>query len=426
MTDGRSAASNKGMPALRIVPEEIPCECNDQALAESGVRAALAQIVEALTKPPSAEESAPKTKEPEKLSRIAFKGQLEEVNRFFYKRGWGDGLPLLPPTEEAVAAMLAGTDLPPEHIVAKIEPRNGKATVERIAVNAVMAGALPIHMPILIACVEAVTDPQAHLGAYGASTGSWMPFWIVNGPVRNDVQVNCSSGALSPGNIANAVIGRAMGLIIKNIGGIRKGVEDMGVFGNPGKYTCVVGENEEMSPWQPLHVDQGLEAGDSAVSLFFPNCYSQIWQYGSDDKGLLNTVIYNLPPGRGGLTCLMITPSQARVLAQKGWTKPMIRRFVYEYGRVPAYRHPSFHTGGGWTGRSPETVPPGANDHVPVVPNPDFVNIVVTGGPGAFVGIACGGGLPGAKFATKKVKLPAAWPKLVAKYKGYVPAYEKY
>ena len=426
VTDGRSAASNKGLPAVRIVPETVPCECNVKEDADAGIRLAMNRIVEALTKPLTAEEASPNRKEKEKPSRIAFKGHLEEFNRFFYKRGWGDGLPLLPPTQDTVRQMLAGTDLPPEHIVGKIEPRYGKATVEKIAVNAVMAGALPIHMPILIACVEALTDPLAHLGAYGTSTGSWAPFWIINGPIRNDARVNCSSGAMSPGDIANAAIGRAMGLIIKNIGGARKGVEDMGVYGNPGKYSCVIAENEEASPWEPLHVEQGFAPDDSAVTLFFPNCYSQIWQYGSDDKGMLSTLIYNLPPGRSGLTCLLMTPPQARTLAQKGWSKLMIRKFVYEFGRVPAYRHPSFHEGGGWTKRSLETIPPNPMDAVAIVPSPDFIKILVSGGPGAFMGLACGGGLPGAKFVTKKVKLPSDWAKLVAKYKNLVPTYERY
>ncbi len=426
MTDGRSAASNKGMPLVRIVEETVPCECNVKEDADAGVRSALSRIVEALTKPLSADEQAPKRKEKPLTGRIAFKGQLEEFDRFFYKRGWGDGLPLRPPTEAAVREMLAGTDLPPEHLVGEIVPRHGKATVEKIAINAVMAGALPIHMPILIACTEALADPRAHLGAYGTSTGSWMPFWIVNGPVRKDARVNCSSGAMNPGDIANATIGRAMGLIVKNVGGARKAIEDMGVYGNPGKYSCVAGENEEGSPWEPLHVEQGFAKDESAVTLFFPNCYSQIWQYGSDDKGILATWIYNLPPGRSGLTCLLLTPTQAKTLAAKGWTKPMIRRYVYEYGRVPAYRHPSSFDGGGWTGRNPETVPPSAMDAPPIVPSPEHIRILVLGGPGAFMALACGGGLPGGTFVTKKVVLPANWSKLAAKYKSLAPNYERY
>ncbi|OGA18311.1 MAG: hypothetical protein A3H32_12915 [Betaproteobacteria bacterium RIFCSPLOWO2_02_FULL_63_19] len=426
VTDGRSAASNKGMPVVRIVPETVPCECSIKEHAETGIGGVMDQILEALVNPLTAEEASPKRKEAEQASRIVFKGDLGEVNRFFYKRGWGDGMPLMPPTEEAVREMLTGTDLTADHVVGKIEPRYGKATVEKIAVNAVMAGALPTYMPILIAGVEALTEQLAQLGSYGTSTGSWTPFWIINGAIRNDARVNCSSGAMSPGDIANATIGRAMGLIIKNVGGARKAVEDMGVYGNPGRYSSVIGENEEQSPWEPLHVEDGLGRDESAVTLFFPNCYSQIWQYGSDDRGILNTFIYNLQPGRGGLCCLIMTPHHARTLAEKGWTKPMIRKFVSEFGRVPAYRHPSFHQGGGWTVNRPETVAPGPMDTVAIIPNPSLIKILVAGGPGAFLGLACGSGMVGADFVTKKIRLPANWSKLVAKYKNLVPAYEKY
>jgi len=426
VTDGRSAASNKGMPAVRIVAQTVPCECSVEEDAEAGISLAMARILEALEKPLTPEEESPKNKERDKPSRTAFKGNLEEFNRFFYKRGWGDGLPLLPPTEDAVREMLAGTDLPPEHVVAKIEPRYGRATVEKIAVNAVMAGALPIHMPVLIACVQAVVEPMARISAFGTSTGSWAPFWIVNGPVRREAHVNCSSGALSPGDIANAAIGRAMALIIKNMSGARKGVEDMGVFGNPAKYTCVIGENEEGSPWEPLHVEQGLLKDDSAVTLFFPNGYSQIWQYGSDDRGILDTFVCNLQPVKGSLVCLMLTPSHARTLARKGWTKPMIRKFIHEFARVPAYRHPVFHQGGGYTIKSSDPVPLNPMDPVAVIPGPERIKVLVAGGPGAFLGIACGSSMGEAGFVTKKIELPAAWNALVAKYRTLVPAYEKY
>jgi hypothetical protein len=133
--------------------------------------------------------------------------------------------------------MLSGTDLPPDYLVAEIVPRNGKATVEKIAINAVMAGCLPTYMPVLVAGVQALTAPDTTFGIWGVSTGSWAPFWIINGTVRNDLHIDSGSGTLSPGDKANAAIGRAMGLIIKNIGGIRKASEDMGCLGNPGKYS---------------------------------------------------------------------------------------------------------------------------------------------------------------------------------------------
>ena len=149
-------------------------------------------------------------------------------------------------------------------------PRLGKATVEKIAINAVMAGALPTYMPVLIASVQALWTPDGTPCAT-VSTGSWAPFWIINGPIRKDLHINSGSGALSPGDMANATIGRAMGLITKNIGGIRKGIEDMGFLGNPGKYSMVMAENEEESPWEPLHVEQGFKKEDSAITVFFPN-----------------------------------------------------------------------------------------------------------------------------------------------------------
>ncbi|MCC7487897.1 MAG: hypothetical protein IT529_23250 [Burkholderiales bacterium] len=424
VTDGRSAASNVGMPGVRIVAETIPCECTIAEVAEAGIRLAMDDIIGALVRPLTQQEAAPERTRKETPSRIVFKGHFDEVNRFFYKRGWGDGLPLVPPTEAAVREMLAGTDLPPDHLVGRIEPRYGFATVETIAVNAVMAGALPIHLPILIACVEALVDPAGKFSVYVTSTGSWAPFCIVSGPVRRDARVNGGSGALSPGDIANAAIGRAIGLLVKNIGGARKAVEDMGVLGNPGKYSSVIAENEEASPWQPLHVDQGFDKDESAVTLFYPNSYTQLMQYGTDEQGILSTLVYNLLPGRCGLTCFLLTPAQAKTLAAKGWTKALIARYAYEFGRVPAYKHRAHH--GLIFSREPGTLPPHPMDPMAVLPGPEDVRVVVAGGPGAFAGIVSGGGLPGSHYVSKKIRLPAGWGKLVARYGNVVPKYETY
>jgi hypothetical protein len=150
VNDAYSAASGKGMPNIRVVPESVACEGTELLDIETNVNAVMDDIIKALTAPLTPEEKTPR-KEPEQLSRIVFRGDLQEVNQFFYRRGWGDGLPIIPPTEEAVTEMLTGTDLPQNHVVAKIIPRMGKATVEKIAVNAVMAGALPTYMPVLIA-----------------------------------------------------------------------------------------------------------------------------------------------------------------------------------------------------------------------------------------------------------------------------------
>jgi hypothetical protein len=425
--DAQSAASSKGMPVLRVVYEPIVSECTDMEEIESGVSGALEKVLAALTQPLNAEEKTPRSKEPERLERLVFKGDLGEVNRFFYKRGWTDGLPILPPTEEAVAEMLKGSDLAPSDIVATLVPRRGKATVEKIAINAVMAGALPTHLPLLIAGTRALfTNRGADMMA--ASTGSWSPFWVVNGPIRKDIHLNSSYGSLSPGDIANAAIGRAMGLITKNIRGIRKGIEDMGVLGNPGKYCMVAAEDEENSPWDAFHVEHGLKKEDSAITLSFPQSYDQFYPYGTDDKGLLATLIYNLTPIRMGVMNIILTPTNARSLAKRGWTKGEVKKFVLENARVAWYRHP----------RAWSTILSGsfaAVDRRQNLNNADSVRIIdedsrvaepiqifVFGGMGSWVGTTNGGSISN----TEKVDLPSGWAKLVQKYRDVVPTYVRY
>ena len=427
--DARSAASGKGVPGLRAVALTVPCECSVLEQVEAGLGpAVIDRIVAALTKPLTRDEEAPRQQE-ERPTRIAFKGSLEEVNRFFYRRGWGDGLPIIPPTAEAVAEMLAGTDLPPDHVVTKIIPRLGKATVEKIAVNAVMAGALPTYMPLLIAAVQALMEPRGWYGTYQVSTGSWAPCLIINGPVRKALHLNSGSGMMSPGDLANAAIGRALGLIVKNIGGARKGIEDMGVMGNPMKYSLAIAENEEESPWEPLHVQQGLRKDDNAVTVFYPNSLLQMMAYGSESDALLRTVTYNLPPARGGLVCLTLIPAHARMLAGDGWGKQEVAAFVAENARVPLQHHPEYWGANlGSEGKQfPKSPMDSPQQSVAILNSPEKLRVVVAGGPGSFIGLMMGGhGVGPDGWVTKKMELPVGWEKLVEKYKGLVPAYAKY
>jgi hypothetical protein len=419
--DSESAASSKGMPVIRVVSEAVPCECTVKNDVEIEIDAIMDNVIAALTKPLTATEKSPQKKETENPSRIVFKGTLEEINHFFYKRGWTDGLPVIPPTEEAVAEMLTGTDMAPDHLIAKLEPRMGKATVERIAINAVMAGALPTYMPLLIAGVQAMV--QTGFSTSSVSTGSWTPFWIVNGPIRKDVQINGSTGALSPGDMANAAVARALGLIIKNIGGIRKGIEDMGTLGNPGKYSQFLGENEEESPWEPMHMEYGFNKEDSTICVSFPNSYVQIQPYTTEDNGMLRGIIYNLIPGRRGGCTLVFSPQNARTLARQGWTKKDIKAFVAENSQVPAYRLMSYWAlqHGGLAG---EKVPMINSDTVPLIKDPNTIRIIVAGGPGAWIGIHAPGFTP--RSTMQKIELPANWNKLLAKYKNLVPTYLRY
>jgi hypothetical protein len=404
VTDAHSAASGKGMPGIRVVGSSIPCESTVRADIDAGVVSVMKDLIEGLTQPLTAEEKSPKPKAA-KLPRIAFKGNYEEVNRYFYGNGWTDGLPIVPPTEMAVAEMLTGTDLPPSHIVAKVIPRLGKATVEKIAINAVMAGALPTYMPVLIAAVQAVSDPKTRFDTFEVSTGSWAPFLAINGPIRNDVNINCSSGSLSPGNIANAAIGRALGMIVKNIGGARKAVEDMGVIGNPGKYSLVIGEYEEESPWEPLSVERGFNKGDSTLTVFFPNTFIQTIPGETNAKGIL-TALSGM--GAGGMSALIVIPSWAKVLSGEGYTKQKVKEYIAEHYTSPFATLPGTQT----TARPKMDI--------------DNLMILVAGGPGSFMALLRSvGGFENA-LVSKKIELPKNWDKLVAKYKGIVPKYEKY
>ena len=417
VNDAGSAASNKGMPGIRLVPEAVVSECTDMEEIETSITGVMDDVVAVLTRPLTAEEESPKPKEVEKPSRIIFKGNLEEVNRFFYQRGWADGLPVIPPTEEAVAEMLTGTDLPPDHSVAELEPRLGKATVEKIAINAVMAGALPTYMPVLIAGVKALKSGSPGTIMMSASTGSFAPVWIVNGPIRNDLHINSYYGAMSPGDMANSAIGRAIRLITQNMRGVRKGIEDMGVFGNPGKHALVIAENEEANPWEPLHVERGFKKEDSTLTITYSQSFQQSYSYSTDDKGLLRTVVYNMVPGGMGPLYLMLTPTNARSLAKKGWTKKDIKDYIVENARLPRDHFARFYGGGEDKGDPQESIP--IINLPPGRPNP--IQILVVGGMGSWVGLLSGG-----QTVIEKIELPANWDKLVAKYKNVVPTYARY
>ena len=179
----------------------------------------------------------------------------DEIEGFF-ERGVTDGLPVVPPTRTRVDAMLAATPRDRHHVVAEVPPNMGRATVEKIAVNAVMAGCRPDYFPVVLAIVEAACDPVFNLHGQSGTTNAASPLIIVNGPIRQRLGVNCAGGVFGPGYRANATIGRALRLIMINLGGTRAGQISMSTMGHPGRYTYCIGEYEEASPWEPLHAER--------------------------------------------------------------------------------------------------------------------------------------------------------------------------
>jgi hypothetical protein len=180
----------------------------------------------------------------------------------WFERGVTDGLPIVPPTRERVTRMLAGTRRSAGELLGEMPPNYGRVTVDKAAINAVMAGCRPEYPPVLIAAAEAVCDPAFNLHGVATSTHFSAPLVVVNGPVRARIGLNAGFGVFGPGHRANATIGRALRLLMINVGGARPGEISMSTFGHPGRYTYCIAEHEEASPWPPYHVELGPRAGE--------------------------------------------------------------------------------------------------------------------------------------------------------------------
>lgn len=192
----------------------------------------------------------------------------DDVGEFMFDQGFSDGLPLVPPTPERVLRMLSGTKRSPKDVIAQMPPNMGDATIEKIAINAVMAGCKPEYLPVIIAAIEAACTDEFNIHGVMATTMGASPVMVVNGPIRDRIGMNSGLMALGTGNRANATIGRAVRLAIRNIGGSMPGGTDRSTLGNPMKFSMCFAEREDRSPWAPLHVERGFEAEDSVVTLF--------------------------------------------------------------------------------------------------------------------------------------------------------------
>ena len=192
----------------------------------------------------------------------------DDVAEFMFDQGFSDGLPLVPPTPERVMRMLDGTSRSPQEVIAEMPPNMGEATIEKIAINAVMAGCKPEYLPVVIAALEAVCTDEFNIHGVMATTMGASPVLVVNGPVRDRIGMNSGLMALGTGNRANATIGRAVRLAIRNIGGSKPGGTDRSTLGSPMKFTMCFAEREDRSPWAPLHVERGFKTEDSVVTVF--------------------------------------------------------------------------------------------------------------------------------------------------------------
>jgi hypothetical protein len=268
--------------------------------------------------------------------------EQEDDFEAMYARGWSDGLPLVPPTEERVLAMLEGTTRAPDEEVALVPPDLVACSVEKVAINAVMAGCKPEYLPVVLAAVETACSDAFNMHGLLATTMPAGPVIIVNGPIRREIGMNSGMNAFGQGNRANSTIGRALQLVVRNVGGGRPGEVDRATHGNPGKLAFCFAEDEEGSPWEPLSVALGARPGTSTVTLFpgeGPRCI--VDQLSRDPESLARSYAVNLrtlhhPKLLIAFDCILaVGPEHARVFREAGWSRQRLLERLHELLQVP-------------------------------------------------------------------------------------------
>jgi hypothetical protein len=314
---------------------------------------------------------------------------FEAVTRTLYRNNMTDGLPVVPPTRERVEEMAEGTDRDADEVVGVVPPRYGDATVEKIAINAVMAGCKPAYMPVLIAAFEAMTEEPFNLYGVNATTHPVAPLVVVNGPIVDDLRINYGYNVFGQGWQANSTIGRAVRLVLVNVGGGQPGQMDRATHGHPGKFSFCIAENEPKSPWDPLSVRRGFDSGESTVTVFGAEAPHEINDHVSESGTGVLTVASDVIATIGnnnayytqGEVTVVFGPEHAQTIARDGYSVEEVQRFIYEHARN---RLSKLKTGGmygihDWADRF-DVLDPAAR--IPLVESPEKVNVLVAGGAG--------------------------------------------
>jgi hypothetical protein len=382
--DGRSL----GLPDARIAMFVHPLGgLSDQQLIERASKL-YDSVCEQLRKAPA----APPVPSASTAARVTAPADPASLQQWFFDRQWSDGFPLIAPTPQAVAEMVAGAGRAANDIVGVVPPRRGVATIEQIAVNAVMAGCRPSHMPVLVAAVEAMLEPAFNLASLQATTHPVAPLLIVHGPITRTLSMNAAAGTFGPGSMTNAVIGRAVRLILWNIGGAVAGAADRSTQGSPSKFSFCIAENIEASPWGPFIVERGLPADASAVTVFGGEPPHNVNDHEHGDaEGILH-VAADVLRTLGGNTwfiawhgqkqvLLILGPEHAASVAGSGWSRRQVRDYLH---RATSRRHDELMRGGMYGMRdwpaALNQLP--ADALIPMVPAADDILVLVAGGEG--------------------------------------------
>ena len=311
-----------------------------------------------------------------------------DLVEWYYDQGFSDGLPVVPPTPEKLDAMIGALGGEPDRVECRVPPRAGDLTRRVLAINMVMAGCTPAYAPVVRAALLALTAPAFNLNGVQATTHMAAPLLVVNGPIAREIGMNGGASCFGAGNRANATIGRAIRLILLNVGGGWPGELDKATLGHPGKYTYCIAENEAQSPLAPYHVDKGFDAEDSTVFVIAAEPPHSVTNHvANDPQGVLDSIVSAMSTiahnnaVSSGHCAVVLGVEHARTIAAHGWRRADIRSYLWmnagnrfgalafehRYGRVYNRNLPV------WYKREPDS-------RIPIVPSPDHIHLFVAGG----------------------------------------------
>lgn len=340
---------------------------------------------------------------------------IAAISNTLYAEGMTDGLPVIPPTRERVDWMLKGTNLDPETVIAEVGPRRGQATVRAIAANAVLAGCEPEYLPFVIAAIKACTtgdywhsDRRFILSGVVATANNCAVATIASGPLCEKVKIQAGQGCMGSGFKANASIGRAIQLVLRNVGGAAPGITDFSQVGQSGKFSFFFAENEADLPenWKPFRIQRGFDKDTTTVTtIALEPPYHVLDQLSrtAQDLALMFAIHLarpaNISQGHPGEALLIVGPQHSERFARDGWSKEDLQEFIYHHARVPVnlIAEEFVYLKGGVEiikGRGPLVFREWPKwitlqDSVPICKNPDHVLVIVAGGPGNGSMVSC-------------------------------------
>ena len=315
-------------------------------------------------------------------------GETHDLVEWYFEQGWTDGLPVVPPTPDKVAAMVGALGGQGDFVECRVPPRWGNLDRETLAVNMILAGCLPDYAPVVQTAMQALCSSRFNLNGVQTTTHMAAPLLVVNGPIRKTIGMNSGANVFGSGNRANATIGRAIRLVLLNVGGAQPGQLDKSTLGHPGKYTYCIAENEEGSPLEPYHVEHGFAARDSTVFLMAAEPPHSVTNHVADDPpGILDSMASAMSTYAhnntvsGGHCAVVLGPEHAATIANAKWSRADIREYLWSHARV-RFGDIAFDNRYGkvynrnlpkWYGRDLESMNP-------VVPDPDKIHLFVAGG----------------------------------------------